>query len=349
MGQLTPTEDAQDLETRIQRAEMALIAREQRVRARWGALTQRAQRARDPALWVARWGPPVLGGVLAAGAAWWVWRRSGRRARTSDHHAADQADQRERASRHRHDPSSRGGRASRPLGWLEMLAIVWPLLPAAWHRRWGATSTAAMMNLGSVAARHLMQVLDRAREPEGPLPPLHTVAHVDLARYAGTWHEIARLPHDEENLCDGQPEARYALRGDGGVEVVNRCVDAEGREHVVVGEARQVPGGHGARLEVTFAPAWLRWLPWAWVDYCILHLDEGYTVALVGEPRRRQLWILARRPVIEPAVFDQLAAIAEAQGFPVDRLVLSAPPGPDGHAFDDDAPRANAVPDFPPG
>lgn len=314
MGLLTTPDDADDLDARIRRAELALIARDQRVRHRVAVLGQRFRRARDPVRLAARWGVPVAAGALAALTGWWLWRK--RRPQAGEPPAGGRTP-------HAHRARGHTSRAGSSLGWLEMIALAWPLMPEAWRRRWGPTSTAAMMNLGTATARYVMDGLERVREGQTPRPPLHTVSHVDLARYAGTWYEIARLPTEHESQCDGQPQAHYTLRGDGLLEVLNHCVDAAGHERVAVGEARVQPGGHSARLEVSFLPTWLRWLPWGWADYWVLHLDEAYSLALVGEPRRRQLWVLARRPRIEPEAFDALVEVARGQGFPVDQLVLS--------------------------
>ena len=51
-------------------------------------------------------------------------------------------------------------------------------------------------------------------------PPLKTVLYVDLARYAGLWYEIARLPASFEKGCEGVT-ARYTVRPNGKVTVVN--------------------------------------------------------------------------------------------------------------------------------
>lgn len=306
-------EEGDDLDARIRRAELALIARDERLKVQVSRLNERFRRARDPARLAARWGVPAAGGALAVLAGWWVWRKRRPAVDTSALHGGD----------HRPGDHHTRRRGAGGLGWLEMLALAWPMLPEAWRRRWGPTSTAALMNLGTTAARHLMAGIERLREDGAQHPPLRTVAHVDLARYAGTWHEIARLPEEHERLCAGQPQAHYTLRDDGTMQVVNSCIDADGGERVAIGEARPLPGGHGARLEVTFLPSFLRVLPFGWADYWVLHLDDAYTLALVGEPRRRQLWVLARRPSIEPQTFDALVEVARQQGFPVDQLVLS--------------------------
>jgi len=84
-----------------------------------------------------------------------------------------------------------------------------------------------------------------------------------------------------------------------------------------------VPGSHGARLEITFAPLWLRWLPWVWADYWILYVDDDYRSAVVGTPDQRHLWLLARAPRLEATDYQRLVDQASAQGYDTARLALT--------------------------
>ena len=62
----------------------------------------------------------------------------------------------------------------------------------------------------------------------GPNTP-RTVGQVDLARYAGLWHEAARLPtsfQDSSRVRCEAVTAQYTLRPDGAVDVLNRCRNA---------------------------------------------------------------------------------------------------------------------------
>ena len=52
---------------------------------------------------------------------------------------------------------------------------------------------------------------------------LKTVARVDLARYLGTWYEIARKPMRFEDATARDITATYALEADGAVRVTNSC------------------------------------------------------------------------------------------------------------------------------
>ncbi len=156
--------------------------------------------------------------------------------------------------------------------------------------------------------------------------PLQVVAPVDLQRYAGIWHEQARLPNRFQKSCSGPVTAEYTPQSDGTVQVVNRCVRADGNFNEAIGTARVVPvaGQPGAgRLEVRFAPAWLSWLPIVWGDYWILKLDRDYQVALVGTPDREYLWVLSRAPRLDDAALQVELDYARSLGFDADKVVLT--------------------------
>ncbi len=151
-----------------------------------------------------------------------------------------------------------------------------------------------------------------------PTSALPVVAPVDLQRYAGTWYEQARLPNRFQRDCTGQVSATYEVLPDGRVGVTNRCAKADGSTEMAQGVARLVPveGQPGAgRLEVSFAPRWLSWVPMVWGDYWIMQLDADYQVALVGTPDRKFLWVLSRAPQIDAARVQALMDYARNTGF----------------------------------
>jgi apolipoprotein D and lipocalin family protein len=152
-------------------------------------------------------------------------------------------------------------------------------------------------------------------------PPLRVVPAVDYARYAGTWFEIARLPNRFQTKCAGEVAATYTPRPDGRLTVVNRCRTANGETTAVTGVARRVDGQPPARLQVRFAPAILSFLPAVWGDYQIIALGTDYEYAVVGSADRDYLWVLARQPRLDPALYRRLLDEARAQGFDVSRLV----------------------------
>jgi len=76
--------------------------------------------------------------------------------------------------------------------------------------------------------------------------------------------------------------ARYSLRDDGRVDVLNTCVTAEAKIDEAEGVARIVDRATPARLEVRFAPAILSFLPNVWGDYWIIGLAPDYSWGVGG-------------------------------------------------------------------
>lgn len=148
-----------------------------------------------------------------------------------------------------------------------------------------------------------------------------TVAEVDLGRYAGTWHEIARLPHFFQRECVGEVTANYTPRPDGAVDVKNRCRRADGSFIEAQGRAVVIDPQSRAKLAVSFLPDWMQWLPVGRGDYWVIALAPDYSTALVGDRNRRYLWVLARSPQLPAAEYEALLQVAAAQGYPVAQLV----------------------------
>jgi apolipoprotein D and lipocalin family protein len=147
------------------------------------------------------------------------------------------------------------------------------------------------------------------------LPPLTTVAHVDLSRYVGTWYELANFPTSFQRGCTATT-ATYALRDDGDIEVVNRCREGtlEGKEKSARGRARVVDGTTNAKLEVSFFRPF-------WGDYWIIELADDYSHAVIGHPGRDYLWILARTPTMAETTYQGIVARLQAKGYETSRLV----------------------------
>jgi apolipoprotein D and lipocalin family protein len=152
-------------------------------------------------------------------------------------------------------------------------------------------------------------------------PAPSTIETLDLPRYLGTWYEIARLPmrHEPEDYTD--ISATYSLEPDGSLRVQNRAFDGEGRLQESVGQARFASPRDPGKLEVSFLPEGLRWIPFTKGDYWILHLDPAYRSALVGSPDYDYLWLLHREPVMEAAERDDYLATARGLGYRLDRLI----------------------------
>lgn len=148
-----------------------------------------------------------------------------------------------------------------------------------------------------------------------PGPELPTVPRVDLARYMGIWHEVARYPHRFQEGCIDSM-ATYRLEADGTVNVLNECREAGGGVRRAQGTARVVDPATNAKLEVSFFRPF-------WGDYWILALGDDYDYAVVGAPSREYLWVLARTPKLDDAVYARLVERIMTLGFDPTRLTRS--------------------------
>jgi apolipoprotein D and lipocalin family protein len=152
--------------------------------------------------------------------------------------------------------------------------------------------------------------------------PPRTVPQVDLQRYAGLWHEVARYPNrfeDGGRLRCVDVTATYTPRPDGRIKVVNACRDLvrPGKSRVAQGWAK-VADANGAKLRVTFF--------WPFFgDYWVIGLDPDYRWAVVGSRNRRYLWVLSRTPTLPADIFARATATAAAQGFDLGLLVRTPP------------------------
>jgi apolipoprotein D and lipocalin family protein len=146
------------------------------------------------------------------------------------------------------------------------------------------------------------------------LPPLQTVAKVDMTRYLGRWYEIARLPNRFQKGCAGST-ADYALREDGEISVINSCrKEKDGSLEQVTGRAWIVDAASNAQLKVTFF--------WPFRgDYWIIELGKEYEYAVVGTPNRKYLWILSRTASMDDSLYAAILQRAAQQGFDASAVI----------------------------
>jgi apolipoprotein D and lipocalin family protein len=137
--------------------------------------------------------------------------------------------------------------------------------------------------------------------------PLPTVESVDLARYVGAWYEIALLPNGFQSQCVADTQARYRRDGDV-IRVTNRCRKSDGSLAEINGVAKIVEGSGNTKLRVSFFRPF-------YGDYWVLALDPDYQWVLVGEPRRKFGWVLARTPKLDEGSLKRALDRADELGF----------------------------------
>ena len=145
-----------------------------------------------------------------------------------------------------------------------------------------------------------------------------TVQKVDLNRYAGMWHEAARMPNPFEDKAAEKITAQYSLNSDGTIQVENRCM-VKGKWQKVTGVARVADRSTNAKLEVSFFS--ILGLRPVWGDYWIIGLSEDYTYSVVGDRNRKYAWILSRAPQLNETDKAKALAALKDNGYDINKLI----------------------------
>lgn len=157
-----------------------------------------------------------------------------------------------------------------------------------------------------------------------PENPPETVDYVDLDRYTGLWYEIARLPvpFQKENE---RATAEYRLNDQGTIDLVNTAIRPDGSTRSVDGTAVPVEGSGNARLMVSIDNFFARLFGASpdYGNYWVLKLEEDYSLALVGSPNRKTLWLLSRKPSIPESLLETYLETAERLGFTTSRMIIN--------------------------
>jgi apolipoprotein D and lipocalin family protein len=152
-------------------------------------------------------------------------------------------------------------------------------------------------------------------------PP--TAKSLDLKRYAGRWHEIARLPMPFQKIGEAAI-AEYGINADGTISVRNTAIRPDGSQRDIRGYARVLNPPTNTKLAVRFSTWFGPLIPVSEAgNYWILHIDERYQEAIVGTPDRKYLWILARTSTLPQQRYEDLAKMAGSLGFDVSLLIKS--------------------------
>ena len=141
----------------------------------------------------------------------------------------------------------------------------------------------------------------------GPGVPL------DLGRYAGRWHVLARIPHPAERGHVGSSND-YVPQGDGDMRIFYRY--------------RERPDGPEEQLQLRASASadsgFRRWRTWHYrvlpSHSEVLEVAADYSWALVANRRRSMAWILARDPAMDTLQYRNLLERLASHGVPTDRM-----------------------------
>ena len=146
------------------------------------------------------------------------------------------------------------------------------------------------------------------------LPPLTTVAKVDLQRFMGDWYVIANIPTFIEKGAHNAVES-YRLDADGTIATTFtfRADSFNGKPK------RYTPRGF-----VRDDPSNAIWdMQFIWpikADYRITHLASDYSQTIISREARDYVWIMARTPVIAGTEYQRLLKIVGEQGYDLTKV-----------------------------
>ena len=127
---------------------------------------------------------------------------------------------------------------------------------------------------------------------------------IDINKYLGTWHEIARIPNEfQPNMVN--VTAEYLMTPTH-IDVINSAY-VNGKLLTVRGIAKTT-NDESDTLLITFDNE-------HYSHYKILAITEDYKYSIVGGDNENHLWLLGRTPVIDVHLYYQLLRFAESSGY----------------------------------
>lgn len=144
-------------------------------------------------------------------------------------------------------------------------------------------------------------------------PPIEAVEHVDLERFMGRWYVIANIPTFLEKDAYNAVET-YSLNDDGTIATTFSY-----RKGSFDGELREY-NPRGFVLDDSNAIWGMRFIWPIKADYRIAYLAEDYSTTVIARNKRDYVWIMARRPHISNAEYDDLKSLIRSLGYDIDKL-----------------------------
>jgi len=159
--------------------------------------------------------------------------------------------------------------------------------------------------------------------------PLKTIEDLDLVRYSGSWNQIALLPNSFQKNCFEDTVATYEVlppnrKGISNLKVTNTCVKKDGETQTGVARGRVNPKYDStAKLQVSFLlildrPVWL-----VSGNYWVIDIGDNYEYVVIGEPKRKFAWILARDLSLPTEKLLEIKELLTNKGYNPCDLIMS--------------------------
>jgi apolipoprotein D and lipocalin family protein len=167
------------------------------------------------------------------------------------------------------------------------------------------------MRLAAAAASGLILLLAapalaKAPQPAKPVAP---------SLYTGRWYQLAQIAKTNEHPCPGATDD-FSPDGRGGLVAVATCHEASaaGRPHQYKAKVSIVPGSRAAKFRMSFFGGLIS------QEYWVLDHADDQSWALMATPGGNYLWLIARRPNLDPATRAAAVARIAALGYDTSKL-----------------------------
>jgi apolipoprotein D and lipocalin family protein len=141
------------------------------------------------------------------------------------------------------------------------------------------------------------------------LPPLKTVASVDIPRFMGDWYVIASIPTFIEKGAHNAVES-YRLERDGTIATTFTF-----HQDAFDGPLKTYTPRGFIQDKATNAVWGMRFIWPIKAEYLITYLNDDYTVTVIGRSKRDYVWIMARTPDIPEEDYTRLVRELAEQGY----------------------------------
>ena len=146
-----------------------------------------------------------------------------------------------------------------------------------------------------------------------PREPIATVSDLDLERFMGDWYVVGNIPTFLERDAHNAVES-YALEDERRVATTFRFRDGSFDGPLKVYE----PTGFVSEED---AAVWGMQFIWPIrAEFLVMYVDEDYQRTIIGRSKRDYVWLMARKPNLTDAEFDELVAVVEAAGYDRSKL-----------------------------
>jgi len=136
---------------------------------------------------------------------------------------------------------------------------------------------------------------------------------VAVGMYFGRWYQIAQIAKVNRHRCPRATDD-FSSGPDGGFSVLVTCHDPAGGARQIHAKVSIIQGSGAAKFKMSFFGGLIT------EEYWVLDHAPDQSWVVMATPGGNYLWLLARRPVLGPAVRAAATARIAALGYDVGRL-----------------------------